>query len=471
MSDDGSPGGRCPFRPPAPVPATRPQSRIRGLLRAQKDLLRVLPEVTYRILMGRLPLGLRDVFFVNAPVVVREILNRDADNYPKSRQMYRALQPLVGDGIFISNGEVWRRRRDMVNPAFENVRLRVAFPVMLAAVRDMLARLAAVPPGARVNLDAEMAHVTADIIFRAIFSRPLTQQASRDVFEAFGHYQEALPQFDLVEMLGLPDWVPRRSLRKARRAAARIRGILHAMIEERLKGATVNREQDILDVLMASRDTHGRRFSPDELVDEVAVLFLAGHETSATALTWAVYLASQQPGIEQRLVAEAHAVLVGDPPRYEDINRLRLTRNVFKEALRLYPPVSFITREAVAERRVTRWRIRRNSMMVISPWVIQRHRNFWPQPECFDPDRFDHPHSKECEQQAYLPFGTGQRACPGASFAMLEGPLILANLFRHFHVELAEGVQVNPICRLTTRPENKIFVTLRPRSAPRPDAD
>lgn len=464
MDEPKPPRARCPFRPPAPIPSKQRQSVIRGLLRAQKDLLKVLPEITYRTLMGRLSLGLRDIFFVSGPGPVRDILSKDADNYPKSRQMYRALQPLVGDGIFISNGERWKRRREMVNPAFENVRLRVSFPVMQAAVDDMLKRLSQLPTNAMVNLDAEMAHVTADIIFRAIFSQPLTQQVSRDVFEAFGQYQATLPQFDLMEMLAMPDWIPRRSLRKAKKAGEQIRAILREMIEQRRQGEAPHEPQDILSVLMQSRDAQGKAFELEELVDEVAVLFLAGHETSASALTWATYLTSQLPEIEQRLATEAKQVLGKDEVRFEDINRLSLTRNIFKEALRLYPPVSFITREPLQERRIGRRRIRKNSMMVVSPWVIQRHRNFWQQPDCFDPDRYDRPETNESEKQAYLPFGAGQRACPGAAFAMLEGPLILASLFRHYHVELADGVEVNPVCRLTTRPENKILIYLHPRS-------
>lgn len=464
MADSPAGPGRCPFRPPAPEPPSHRPWIVAGLLRARRDLLRVLPEMTYRIFMGRLPLGLRDLFFVNAPGEVRDILNRDADNYPKSRQMYRALNPLVGDGIFIANGVTWARRRKMVNPAFENVRLRVAFPVMQAAVDDMLSRLAAIPEGEAVSLDAEMAHVTADIMFRAIFSQPLTQQVSRDVFDAFARYQASLPQFDIVEILGMPDWVPRRSQRRSRRAAQRIRDILRELIAQRLASGAAERG-DILDALIQSRDPGGNAFELEELVDEVAVLFLAGHETSATALTWSAYLTSQRPDIEQRLAAEADAVLGGEAPRFEDVGRLALARNIFKEALRLYPPVSFITRENRDERRVRRWRVRRNSMMVISPWVIQRHRQFWEQPDCFDPDRYDRPDTESSEKQAYLPFGTGQRACPGAAFAMLEGPLILASLFRHFRLALVPGSQVEPVCRLTTRPRESLRVVLSPRPA------
>jgi cytochrome P450 len=454
----------CPFRPPAPTPPERRPSIIAALLRARHDLLRVLPAITYRIFMGRMPLGLRDLFFVNAPNEVRDILNRDADNYPKSRQMYRALHPLVGDGIFISNGATWARRREMVNPAFENVRLRVAFPVMQAAVDDMLARLAAVGEGEVVSLDAEMAHVTADIMFRAIFSRPLTRQMSRDVFDAFARYQASLPQFDIMEILGMPDWIPRRSLRRSIHAAQQIRDILRGLIEQRL-ASDAREQRDILDALLDSRDPSGKPFELEEMVDEVAVLFLAGHETSATALTWSAYLTSQRADIEQRLAEEAQALSGGAAIRFEDVGRLAIARNIFKEALRLYPPVSFITRENLAERRLRKWRIRRNSMMVISPWVIQRHQQFWQQPDCFDPDRYDRPESESSEKRAYLPFGTGQRACPGAAFAMLEGPLILSSLFQRFRISLAPDSTVEPVCRLTTRPKDSIRVLLEPRHA------
>ncbi len=444
------------FRPPAPVPPPKKLTIPQAVLRGRKDLLSVFPEAAYYADFDHAKFGRRDFFLVTDPDLVRHIMVDNYENYPKSRPMYKALNPLIGDGIFISNGELWKEQRQMIDPAFEKIQLTLAYPAMVAAVDDFLDRLATRVDGTPVEINAELAHVTADIIFRTIFSAPLTAAESRYIFDAFDEYQQALPQFDMVELLGFPDWVPRRRMGKAKAAGAKIRDVLRAKIEARLAAPSSpvdpEAKRDILDVLIAARKPgSGEPFTLEELVDETGVLFLAGHETSASALTWAIYLLTKQPRHIRRLRAECETVLGDRGIAYGDIAKLKFARNLLRETLRLYPPVSFISRDAIAADRLGDQEIKPGSLMVISPWIIHRHRFHWHRPNIFDPDRFDTPEGKISARKVYLPFGMGPRVCSGASFAMLEGSLILASLFRRFDLELKTEGEIKPVCRLTTR--------------------
>jgi len=453
------------LRPPVPTPPKNIMSFISAFKSAQRDLLSVLPEVVYKTYMGKHRLGLRHVYIVNDPEMVRHVLADNVDNYPKSQQMYRALTALVGDGIFISNGATWKRQRKMIDPAFVNVRLRRAFPSMMQTVEDFIDRLKAIDPQSEMKIDEEMAHVTADIIFRAIFSDKLTKEVSNAVFKAFADYQATLPQLDFMEMIGMPDWFPRRSMHKTNLAGQKIRGVIRSLIEARLNDQSGRQYDDILQVLVDARDEEtGAGFELEELVDHVGVLFLAGHETSASTLTWAAYLIAQAPDIADRLTEEVDRVWTEPQLAYAQVPEMKLTRNVFRETLRLYPPVSFITREAIAKDEMRGYAVKPGSMMVISPWIIHRHEIYWERPGEFDPDRYATPSGEASYRKSYVPFGMGARVCSGASFAMTEGTLILAALMRNFRLELLNPEEILPVCRLTTRPSVSPRFRILPRN-------
>jgi cytochrome P450 len=207
----------------------------------------------------------------------------------------------------------------------------------------------------------------------------------------------------------------------------------------------------------------GDRFTRKELVDQIAVLFLAGHETSASALGWALYLIATHSGVQERMHQESDGVFGGRAAEFGDMKRLRLARDVFREALRLYPPVSFISRDTVQTERMRSKTLAKGSVVMVSPWLIQRHRRLWDRPDDFDPDRFATAAGKESARQAYLPFSAGPRVCLGASFAMQEATLILAQLMRDFHFDKVADHTPVPIARLTLRSENGIRLTVRKR--------
>ena len=411
--------------------------------------------------MGEVHLPGVDLYMVNDPVVVKQVLSEQADAFPKSTLLADALRPLLGDSIFTTNGEQWQRQRDMMNPAFGQAKLDVAFPVMWAATEAMLDRVAlAAKSGGQHDIEVEMTHVTADIIFRTIFSEPLSGQDAHNVFDAFARFQALAPQLMLPSLYGVRWLVWPWNVWRSRSAAHEIRSLLEKLIQPRheawQRGDTMGKN-DILAALMTSRDSKtGEPFAFVELVDQVAMLFLAGHETSASALTWAAYLLAKAPDVQERVHDEAMQVLGKRPPEQRDMKELTLTRNVFRETLRLFPPVGFMVRESSQTCPMRDKTVAKGASVMISPWLIHRHRERWNEPDAFNPDRFDDEASRESIRHSYLPFGMGSRVCLGAAFALQEATLILASLIRDFQLEAVPGHTPLPVGRLTIRSDNGV---------------
>jgi cytochrome P450 len=397
------------------------------------------------------------------------VMVEEAGAFPKHEMLGDALRPLLGDSIFTTNGEVWRRQRALMDPSFEAARIRHVFGRMREAAQAMAARLRKVPDGAEHDVEIEMTHVAADIILRTILSQPLDSAAARQIFDAFARYQELAPRLMMPAFFGLRWLRPWWQIRRSQRAAAEIRLLLATLIRPRYDAARSgppSEDGDILATLLRVRDeASGAGFGFDELVDQVAMLFLAGHETSASALSWALHLLAHSPDVQQRLHDEAMRSL---DPAGEDSSALKdltLTRNVFREALRLFPPVGFLARQSAGGCEMRDKRVAAGSSVVVSPWLIQRHRALWARPDEFDPDRYvEGPDSvtdgempaRESLRRAYLPFGMGPRVCIGAAFAQQEAALILATLAREFRFEPVDGHVPEPVGRLTIRAENGI---------------
>jgi cytochrome P450 len=311
-----------------------------------------------------------------------------------------------------------------------------------------------------------MTHVTADIIFRTIFSEPIPREEAATIFDAFNHYQELAFIHGVWNMAGLPQALSIPRLR-AIRHARNIRGPLARMVRKRFELLETNPEnppQDILSSLIAARDTDGSRFSEKELVDQIAVMFLAGHETSASALSWALYLIAQDPDVQTRMHAETELAFGqegGFAPRH--FKFLKLTRDVFRETLRLYPPVSFVPRDITEPETMRDKKLKKGSAIFISLWLLHRHREIWKNPDTFDPDRFSREDEKETIRAAYMPFSQGPRVCLGASFALQEAAIILSMIARHYEISPVEGHVPRPVARLTLRSENGIRLRLRKR--------
>lgn len=463
------------FVPPKPKPHAKKLSPLRRILQVRHSSISVLFDRSYSMHLGDVWTPLRKVYFLNQPDLVNRVLVKEADKFPKSISMGSMLEFLMGTGVFVSNGELWRKQRRMLDPAFNQARIQDVFPLMRLATEEMAERFRAHADGTVLAIDEETTHVTADIIFRTIYSRPLTAGESRRIFRAFGRFQELAYAQGVWQMAGVPNWLSPGRIFAARHARV-IRGLLESALQDRIdekRSGKAAERKDILASLLEARDpVTGETFTRKDLVDQISVLFLAGHETSASVLAWALYLIAKRPDIQERLHAESVAAFGDRAPEFSDMRKLRLARDVFRETLRLYPPVSFMSRDATETTTMRDKVVGPGEMIFVSPWLIQRHTKLWDRPDVFDPDRFSDPASKESQRSAYIPFSAGPRVCLGASFAMQEGILILAYLARHFRFEPVANHEPRPIARLTLRSENgvRLHVFRRDASAPQDSA-
>lgn len=436
-------------------------SLIRVALQGDGDLIGLMPATAYQDDMGPLGYSRRSIMIVNDPVLTKPILADPANIFPKNDLMVGALAPLVGNSMFVSSGAIWRRQRAMIDPAFSHMRLAKAFPSMDGAVDDFDMRLRDMAAtGVPMSLDLAMGQLTADIICRTVFSASLANDTARDVFESFAFFERTVAHVEVMRLIfGKPfDTIPQRPDVLA--ACARIRHHIGTLLDRHLEaGADFD---DIAARVIDARDlATDTAFTREELIDQLGVFFLAGHETTASALTWAVFIAGVRPEVAGRIRSEVQEVAGDAPLSFDHVKRLNYTRNVFKEALRLYPPITFIPRVATENTVIGTKKIKRGTMVMISPWAIHRHQKLWPNPDAFDPDRFSAGREHEIVPGSYIPFGSGPRVCVGAAFATTEATLILARLMRRFSFEVQEPQNVRPIARLTTRPAHEVLVTVK----------
>jgi cytochrome P450 len=371
------------------------------------------------------------------------------------------LNPLLGNSVFVTNGEVWKRQRRIIDPAFEGGRLRDTFPAMWAAGQAAVARM----PTGVVEIEEEMSHAAADVIFRTLFSIPIEHAVATQVFAEFRTYQRTQPLLNLAAFLPLPAWFPRLHKGATKRAAAKIRALIAGLTEARAAAiAAGTAPDDLATKIMVTPDpVTGQRFETGEMVDQVAIFFLAGHETSASALGWALYLMATFPDVQERVATEAAAL--GDTPDFAVVSKLKFTRDVFREVLRLYPPVPMMVRENTCPEDLRGRQVKPGAQIVLSPWHLHRHERLWTNPDGFDPDRWQRAENRVCARDAYLPFSAGPRVCTGAGFAMVEGVLLLAMLVRAFRFDVVAGRDPVPVAHLTVRAKDGIWLRLSPRDS------
>lgn len=448
------------YRPPAPRPRAPVPSLMRVVWRGEKDLLSLLPDIAYETMLSPLGYSRRGILLINDPALVAEVMNDAQDQFPKNDLFVGALEGLVGNSMFVTSGDTWRRQRRMVDPAFSHIRINRAFEFMQGAVDDYEARLDALSAsGETFSLDAAMSHLTADVITRTIFSTPLASQTSREVFEDFSAFERRVASIDVRRLLMDKAWAPIPQPDDVQRACQRIRQHLGAMLDTRLATAGLD---DIAGAVIEARDTDtGQGFTREEIIDQLGVFFLAGHETTASSLTWAFFIVSQRPDVVARMRAEVDQVVGDGPVLLEHTKKLTFVRNMFRETLRLYPPITFIPRVALRDTTIGGRRVKRGTMLMIAPWAMHRHVKLWKHPDRFDPDRFLPEREHELTPGAYIPFGLGPRICVGAAFATIETALILARLVRRFDFESLSPETVRPFARLTTRPAVEIKARVR----------
>ena len=449
-----------------PKPAARPDrvSLLRYLRLFRQDILSAQPEHLYRALMAEFRTPFFRSYLCNDPALIARVLKAEPAAFPKSDRVGEGLRPLLGRSVFVTNGAEWEAQRRIIDPAFEGGRLRDTFPAMLAAAEAAVSRLGAAQ-GGKVEVEAAMSHAAADVIFRTLFSIPIGHEIATQVFSRFRDYQQAQPLLNLAAFLPLPRWMPRFHRRRTRQAADDLRRLMTRLTDDRAAAIRAGTAPaDLATKIMTTPDPHtGRTFTPAEMVDQVAIFFLAGHETSASALAWALYLLALFPDMQARACAEAAGL--PETPSFSDISRLSLIRDVFRETLRLYPPVPMLVRESRCSVRFRGRDIPPGAQVVLSPWHVHRHERFWDRPDAFDPDRWQDPAAKAATREAWFPFSSGPRVCPGAGFAMIEGPLILALLLRRLRFATTGEAPV-PVAHLTVRSRSGIWLSVARADVP-----
>jgi len=458
--------GTCPFHP---APLKNKASLLMTFFKKRRSWLDGLYERSYAMKMGRVRMPGVDLHVINESALVHRVMVEEVSEFPKSELLGRLLEPLLGESIFTTNGAQWKKQREMLNPSFDMVRVSRVFGLMREAADDMLVRLSKHENGAVVEMDAEMTYVTADIIFRTILSSRLDERDARELIEAFVTFQEETARTAMRTMFRIPEFLWMFTGEKRRiKAGNRIRDVLSSMIRPRYDAVQRGEPggySDILSSLLQAVDADtGERFSFEEILDQVAMLFLAGHETSASALTWSLYLLAISPEQQERAFEEVRSVCGDAPFEAAMMKQLPFVTNVFKEALRLYPPVGFFARESAHETTMREKTIPEGASVVVAPWLIHRHKEYWEKPHEFDPDRHSDP--KLIAKETYLPFGMGPRICIGAGFAMQEAVLLLASLLRTYRFELQEGFVPDVVGRLTIRSANGMPIVLHRRVRP-----
>ena len=447
--------------PPKPPARSDKVSLWRYMKLFRQDILSAQPDRLYTAKMAALRTPFFRSFMINEPALIDDVLKARPMEFPKSDRISEGLRPLLGQSVFLTNGATWMRQRRIIDPAFERGRVKVIYPLMVEAGRGALTRIGT--GGQAVDIEYLASHMAADVIFRTLFSIPIEDALARRVFDAFQAHQKAQPLLNLGAFLKLPTWLPRLHRRQTRKTAKLIRDLISALCATRAREiAEGSAPPDLATKIMTTEDPEtGARFSTDEMVDQVAIFFLAGHETSASALSWALYLLAAFPTWQDKLASD---VADFEADRFSELQKLPLARDVFREALRLYPPVPMMVREAASHERFRDRAVRPGDQIVISPWHLHRNGRLWDNPDGFDPARWQSEAGKPCMRDAFLPFSSGARVCPGAGFAMIEGPLLLAMLVKAFRFETIDGDHPVPVAHLTVRSARGIRLRVTPRS-------
>ncbi|MFY4690613.1 cytochrome P450 [Campylobacter jejuni] len=448
----------CPF---FPKPYKNKASTLLTFLLKRRSWLDGLYERSYKMQTGYVKMPNFDLYVINDIKEVKRMMVDEVREFPKSAFLHELLSPLLGESIFTTNGEVWKKQRELLRPSFEMTRINKVFNLMSEAVADMMDRFSKYPNHAVIEVDEAMTFITADVIFRTIMSSKLDEEKGKKILNAFVTFQEQSVHTAMRRMFRFPKWLSYvLGDRKRAKAGDVIRQVLSDIIKPRYDMADNAEFEDILGslLLVVDADTN-KRFSFEEILDQVAMLFLAGHETTASSLTWTLYLLSLYPKEQEKAYEEITQVLQGGAIEISHLRQFKYLTNIFKESLRLYPPVGFFAREAKKDTQVRDKLIKKGSGVVIAPWLIHRHEEFWTNPHGFNPSRFEGEYKKD----AYLPFGVGERICIGQGFAMQEAILILANILKTYKLELEEGFVPDVVGRLTVRSANDMRIKFSKR--------
>jgi cytochrome P450 len=441
------------FDPPEPY-----GSIITMVAKARENALNTWPRVTYEELTVRYTSLFFDTVYLSDPAGIEQVLLRNAENYGKAPIQQRILKPGLGNGLLTAEGQDWERQRRIARPAFDASALHGLIPGMVRAVETRATSM--VGTNAPRDVHADMMALTLDILFDTLFSRIEVDRAA--TLELVTEFIETTTQIDLIDIYGLPDWIPRAKTRRLRPVVRALRETVAGAIAARK--ADPDPPHDLLTLMMQARDeATGEGLSDRELLDNAITFFGAGHETTAQALTWTLYLLAKYPWAEEKCLAEIDAVVGSDPFEASHISQLRYLRQVLEESMRLYPPAPMFDRIALGPDEIGDETIRKGTVVLISPYVLHRHKLLWDEPDRFDPERFTQEAKRARPRCQYIPFSFGRRSCIGMSFAMMEAITALAILVPRFRFRREAQPEPELECKITLRPKGGMPMTVTPR--------
>ena len=440
-------------------PNTRPLGMLESLRAARRNVLGIIPAICYAqpMISGRM--GAR-WHMVQDPSALKRIFLDNAANYPKSEAMLRMVRPAVGDSLFTADGAEWRWQRRAVAPVFAHRNVVALAPIMTATAERAAGRLAA-PVGH--EMVGEMLHATFDVICDVALS-------GRDHFDAevYGaailQYFETAGKASLLDFLQVPDWVPRPGALLGRGAVR----TMHAMVGDAIDARRAQGSEgadDLLDHMLAATDAEtGRRMTHRDVLHNMQFFIVAGHETTALALAWALYLLSTHPEIQDRVAAEASGVLGTRPATAADLDAMPGVRQALDEAMRLYPPVAFLARTAAGPDVLAGREVRKGETVFLAIYALHRHEMWWDRPNAFDPGNFAEDKVQARHRYLHLPFGAGPRVCVGANFAMMQAQIILATLLARYRFTRDDRPAPMPVMSMTLRPEGGVWLKAAART-------
>jgi cytochrome P450 len=403
----------------------------------------------------RLPL---ELYFVADPACIEEVLVKKPESFRKDRTS-RLLSRVVGNGLLVNEGDSWRRQRRLLQPAFHHRQLQSYATVMTGAIAQAAASW---KPGEVRNVHEDMMAVTLNIVARTLFGADVSADASHigqiisELMEQFGRI------LGLVARFQPPAWVPTRTNRQFQASARKVDRVILQIIDARRKQGDASAD-DLLSLLIRARDEDGRAMTDAQVRDEAVTLFLAGHETTALALTYSLYLLAAHPSCQDRLADELAQVLGGRPAGLADLESLEYTDAVVLEAMRLYPPAWVMARQALTDVEIGGYRFSPGAEFVMSPWVLHRDPRNFEAPEAFRPERWQDDLAQRLPRFAYFPFGGGPRVCIGNRFAMMEAKLVLANALQRFRFEVTPQTELTLLPSVTLRPRHGLRLRLTVR--------
>lgn len=446
--------------PPAPGPTGLPL--VGHMLDLKRDPLQLF--LSSSIATGdvtRLTAGRVQVFLLRNPDYIKYVLQDNHRNYDRQTRGYLALKETLGDGLLTAEGSYWQRQRRIMQPAFHRQRLASFADLMARAAADSVAHWRTIPADQPVDIVPELLRVTLKILGGCMFGTDISGDA-----DAIGNAVTVVLESTIGRVQGIfhvPRRIPTPANQRFREAVALFDRLVYDRITTRRRSG--DDPGDLLSMLMNARDEEtGEAMTDRQLRDELVTIISAGHETTANALAWTVYLLSKHPYVRRQVESEVDSVLGDRLPGFTDLPKLPYTRSVIEESMRLFPPAWVVARRAVSDDVIGGYAITKNAYVMVSPWVMQRDPRYWENPEGFDPGRFAPGMDAGRPRYAYFPFGGGPHLCIGNNLAMMEAVLVLATFTRSLRMDLVPGHPVVPEPMITLRPRHGVKVWVRPRT-------